>query len=572
MKLILGTLWALIRHLSHNDATSRKTERLVQNPKANLDHDDPRRHRATSSLSTQSEVYVPQPVQPSTITEPLEEKHHESVVSETNLNAEKKGSEIEENEVVEVSEQKEDKVEDDFTNSESETDDNSPKEINETIDEVSNAKEDSVTDANDEDSEFPVVIGFEVKEETVEAEARERAASLALSLDRQEQERKRREAEEAAIIEEKRRAREEQEKREREAEENMIAQKMEEVKEQKKQLVTEEIEKEEQKVPEEIKSEETFSHEERSEDVETETPSKSSNMPDSWPKESSSLKGSEIEANEGKEESKAELDNKKAEYDRLKRERSRTKSLSASSSRRPKKPSDHPAMILDSFGARSRNSSAPVVVTNRVTKPEYVIPYSPSLIYVDPKSKQKEFYRLCSETTNIGRKDDNDLPLVSQYVSRYHARIDCEQLNGETAIVFKDLNSYSGSRVNGEKLNQKVLLKGDQIKIGKTLLVFTGNYVLLVLCISDIRILDKSDKPLLSDVTKEGPGFKQSSKLLKPWQSRYFVYQGQVIFYFKSKKEVIGEQKKYVNRISCSDVIVHSYSAKQTCHLMECWI
>lgn len=91
-------------------------------------------------------------------------------------------------------------------------------------------------------------------------------------------------------------------------------------------------------------------------------------------------------------------------------------------------------------------------------------------------------YMFTLDTTNIGRKRENEVELVSKYVSRYHAKIDAEiDQNGDAILVFKDLDSSSGSRINGQRVSSKVLQKGDQIKLGKTLLVFLGNILLFYL-------------------------------------------------------------------------------------------
>jgi hypothetical protein len=50
----------------------------------------------------------------------------------------------------------------------------------------------------------------------------------------------------------------------------------------------------------------------------------------------------------------------------------------------------------------------------------------PYLFYIDPKNDKEVKYPITLETTNIGRKEDNDLALLSKYISRYHARIEME--------------------------------------------------------------------------------------------------------------------------------------------------
>ena len=107
--------------------------------------------------------------------------------------------------------------------------------------------------------------------------------------------------------------------------------------------------------------------------------------------------------------------------------------------------------------------------------PRAEIQNSPYLYYIDPKSGKLCKYQIHLDTTNIGRKKDNDLELVSKYISRYQARIDLAiGEDGSQNLVMRDLESSGGFRVNGDKRTEHKLVKGDQIKIGKTVLIFIG--------------------------------------------------------------------------------------------------
>ena len=67
----------------------------------------------------------------------------------------------------------------------------------------------------------------------------------------------------------------------------------------------------------------------------------------------------------------------------------------------------------------------------------------------------------------IGRAADNDLVLADSRVSRHHAR-----LSGRRGtLVFSDLGSTNGSRVNGVGVSELVLGAGDRIELGDTVLV-----------------------------------------------------------------------------------------------------
>jgi hypothetical protein len=67
----------------------------------------------------------------------------------------------------------------------------------------------------------------------------------------------------------------------------------------------------------------------------------------------------------------------------------------------------------------------------------------------------------------IGRAADNDLVLADGRVSRHHAR-----LSGRRGtLVFSDLGSTNGSRVNGVVVSELVLGAGDRIELGDTTII-----------------------------------------------------------------------------------------------------
>ena len=68
----------------------------------------------------------------------------------------------------------------------------------------------------------------------------------------------------------------------------------------------------------------------------------------------------------------------------------------------------------------------------------------------------------------MGRASDNTIILNDHLVSRYHA----ELVRDSAAYVLRDLGSKNGLRVNGLPTSEHALRPGDQIKIGKTGLVF----------------------------------------------------------------------------------------------------
>ncbi len=68
----------------------------------------------------------------------------------------------------------------------------------------------------------------------------------------------------------------------------------------------------------------------------------------------------------------------------------------------------------------------------------------------------------------IGRHSTNDVTLADRMVSKQHAVVG--RVKGR--IVVKDLGSRNGTFVNGEKVEKAILLSGDRVKIGSTVLRF----------------------------------------------------------------------------------------------------
>ncbi len=68
----------------------------------------------------------------------------------------------------------------------------------------------------------------------------------------------------------------------------------------------------------------------------------------------------------------------------------------------------------------------------------------------------------------IGREEDNAIQLNDERVSRFHLKI--QEDNG--LIILTDLDSTNGTRVNGRPVQIHVLQVGDQISIGRCLLLF----------------------------------------------------------------------------------------------------
>ena len=68
----------------------------------------------------------------------------------------------------------------------------------------------------------------------------------------------------------------------------------------------------------------------------------------------------------------------------------------------------------------------------------------------------------------IGREEGNALRLNDERVSRYHAKIQAE----DSDILLTDLDSTNGTRVNGASIQIRRLRPGDQVAIGRSMLLF----------------------------------------------------------------------------------------------------
>lgn len=80
----------------------------------------------------------------------------------------------------------------------------------------------------------------------------------------------------------------------------------------------------------------------------------------------------------------------------------------------------------------------------------------------------KDIFPLSKNIIQIGRKNDNQLVIDNPMISRNHAQI--RYINGSYVIF--DLNSTSGTFINGVRINQSILRPGDVISIASYPLVY----------------------------------------------------------------------------------------------------
>jgi len=77
-------------------------------------------------------------------------------------------------------------------------------------------------------------------------------------------------------------------------------------------------------------------------------------------------------------------------------------------------------------------------------------------------------FRNLQTPITIGREELNDVQLNDERISRLHAKLQEDQ----GCIIFTDLSSTNGSRVNGHPVQLRVLRPGDHIQLGRCTLLF----------------------------------------------------------------------------------------------------
>ncbi len=80
----------------------------------------------------------------------------------------------------------------------------------------------------------------------------------------------------------------------------------------------------------------------------------------------------------------------------------------------------------------------------------------------------QEFFPLQEGLVRIGRESDNDIQLLEESVSRYHAEIN----NMPNVCEIKDCNSSNGTFVNGARIQTATLRHLDEVRFGDTILRF----------------------------------------------------------------------------------------------------
>jgi signal transduction histidine kinase len=120
-----------------------------------------------------------------------------------------------------------------------------------------------------------------------------------------------------------------------------------------------------------------------------------------------------------------------------------------------------------------------------------------TLFVMQGRDKGKR-YLLRSLPLTLGRDATNRIQLEDNEVSRRHAEI----RRDDEGYLIADLASSNGSFVNGEKIDERLLINGDRVQLGRSLLIFTD---------AD----DRSSDALAHDVNIVGVNEVEGSRILK---------------------------------------------------------
>jgi pSer/pThr/pTyr-binding forkhead associated (FHA) protein len=88
------------------------------------------------------------------------------------------------------------------------------------------------------------------------------------------------------------------------------------------------------------------------------------------------------------------------------------------------------------------------------------------LLVTEPGGREREV-RIEGQPLTLGRAPDNGLVIADARVSRHHGRF--QTRNG--TLVYTDLASTNGTRVNGIRVDEIVLGAGDRLQVGSAVVV-----------------------------------------------------------------------------------------------------
>ena len=90
-------------------------------------------------------------------------------------------------------------------------------------------------------------------------------------------------------------------------------------------------------------------------------------------------------------------------------------------------------------------------------------------LLIQRRGRRPQVFRLLRSSVIIGRGKGTDLLLPDISVSRHHARVDQVGKDGHKVV---DLGSQNGTKVNGRKVKEHTLKSGDELQVGKFVLIY----------------------------------------------------------------------------------------------------
>src|SRR5438105_3730787 len=120
---------------------------------------------------------------------------------------------------------------------------------------------------------------------------------------------------------------------------------------------------------------------------------------------------------------------------------------------------------------------------------------------------ERRSFSVTRDMTVIGRREDCDLRIPLHDISRKHARL---VRDGDT-LRLEDLGSSNGTYLNGQRVQEAILIAGDSVQIGSVV------FVLQV----DGMPADDDLRPITADITTQSPALPVPgvAPLLPPVQS-----------------------------------------------------
>jgi hypothetical protein len=125
------------------------------------------------------------------------------------------------------------------------------------------------------------------------------------------------------------------------------------------------------------------------------------------------------------------------------------------------------------LGATPAHAPNPAVpsLRNATDRPYAIRPAAPPpaqalLRVIEPGGREREM-RVEARPLTLGRALDNDLAIADSRVSRHHGRFQTRH----GTLVYTDLGSTNGTRVNGIRVDDIVLGAGDRLQVGDVVVV-----------------------------------------------------------------------------------------------------